>query len=208
MDFRVIVIGGGLSGLSASWMLHRHGVETVLLEARSRLGGRALSIRVDNEPFDMGPSWIWLGQPCVHGLLEHFGIETFEQFCEGDLLHQGVSGKILRNPHLKPMQGSLRIAGGVDRLVQSLVNEIPLDSIRTDHSVAKIESSESDESKHGGVTVFGEGPEGPFSIQGNAVGLALPLRISAKLKFSPPLQRSGIEAMEATPHGWPDMQNF
>lgn len=42
---RVIVIGGGLAGLSAAEALLRRGVEVLLLEARPRLGGRVLTRR-------------------------------------------------------------------------------------------------------------------------------------------------------------------
>ncbi len=38
---RVAVVGGGLAGMNAAFHLARHGCETVLFEAKSRLGGRA-----------------------------------------------------------------------------------------------------------------------------------------------------------------------
>lgn len=44
----VLVVGGGLAGLSAAAWLAEHGVRVVVLEARSRLGGRATAF-VDRE---------------------------------------------------------------------------------------------------------------------------------------------------------------
>src|SRR4051794_22881184 len=42
---RVIVIGGGLAGLSCAYELSLQGVHVTVLEARSRLGGRVVSMR-------------------------------------------------------------------------------------------------------------------------------------------------------------------
>jgi monoamine oxidase len=42
---RVIVVGAGLAGLSAAWELERRGWQTVVLEARQRIGGRCHTLR-------------------------------------------------------------------------------------------------------------------------------------------------------------------
>lgn len=42
---RVIVVGAGLAGLSAAWELERRGWQTVVLEARPRIGGRCHTLR-------------------------------------------------------------------------------------------------------------------------------------------------------------------
>lgn len=48
---KVIVIGGGLAGLSAGYELNRAGYNVVILEARGRSGGRVYTLR---EPFSDG----------------------------------------------------------------------------------------------------------------------------------------------------------
>lgn len=52
----VIVIGGGLGGLSAAIHLRLAGREVLLLEANERVGGRANIIERDGFTFDTGPS--------------------------------------------------------------------------------------------------------------------------------------------------------
>jgi monoamine oxidase len=52
---RVVVVGAGLSGLTCAYRLARDGVDTVVLEARDRVGGRAWRVPLDGGlEFDAG----------------------------------------------------------------------------------------------------------------------------------------------------------
>jgi monoamine oxidase len=42
----VVVIGGGLSGLSSALYFAKHGIDCVVLEARDRVGGRTVRGRL------------------------------------------------------------------------------------------------------------------------------------------------------------------
>jgi monoamine oxidase len=55
---RVIIVGAGWAGLTLANALRNAGVEHVLLEARSRIGGRAHTVDVGGVPIDLGCSWI------------------------------------------------------------------------------------------------------------------------------------------------------
>lgn len=55
---RVVVIGAGFAGLAAANALANAGVETIVLEGRDRLGGRAWTADVGGVPADLGCSWI------------------------------------------------------------------------------------------------------------------------------------------------------
>lgn len=52
----VVIIGGGLGGLSAAIYLRLRGYEVLLLEANERVGGRANQIRREGFCFDTGPT--------------------------------------------------------------------------------------------------------------------------------------------------------
>ncbi len=54
----VIVIGAGLAGLACAHTLTRAGEEVVILEARSRAGGRCVTDHSLGVPVDLGASWI------------------------------------------------------------------------------------------------------------------------------------------------------
>jgi polyamine oxidase len=55
---RVIIVGAGWAGLTLANALRNAGVEYVLLEGRSRIGGRARTVDVGGVPIDLGCSWI------------------------------------------------------------------------------------------------------------------------------------------------------
>lgn len=54
----VIVIGGGISGVAAARVLHDSFFQVILLESRSRIGGRVHTDYSFGFPVDMGASWL------------------------------------------------------------------------------------------------------------------------------------------------------
>lgn len=58
-DYRVVVVGGGAAGIGAARSLVSAGVKTLVVEARDRLGGRALTVSSDiGVPIDLGCGWL------------------------------------------------------------------------------------------------------------------------------------------------------
>jgi monoamine oxidase len=75
---KVIVVGAGLSGLVSGMRLQEAGHEVVILEARSRVGGRVLTVREgfeDGQYADVGAMILYEGQPNIIELCKHFGLE-------------------------------------------------------------------------------------------------------------------------------------
>lgn len=54
---KVIVIGGGISGLAVAALLGKQGFKVTLLEKNSQIGGLARIYKEKGFTFDMGPSW-------------------------------------------------------------------------------------------------------------------------------------------------------
>lgn len=63
---RVVVIGGGIGGLSASGLLARDGYDVTVLEALPNTGGRAGTWEKDGFRFDTGPSWYLMPEVFDH----------------------------------------------------------------------------------------------------------------------------------------------
>jgi monoamine oxidase len=56
---QVIIIGAGISGLAAARELNSQGINNLVLEGRSRVGGRVYTDQsLNNLPLDVGASWI------------------------------------------------------------------------------------------------------------------------------------------------------
>jgi oxygen-dependent protoporphyrinogen oxidase len=72
---RVVVIGGGITGLAAAWSLGRAGVPTLLLEASGRLGGKIRTEVTDGFVIDHGPDSFITYKPGVIRLARSLGLE-------------------------------------------------------------------------------------------------------------------------------------
>lgn len=60
-DIDVVIVGGGAAGIGAARRLAASGLSVVLIEATSRLGGRAWTHEVSGLPLDLGCGWLHSG---------------------------------------------------------------------------------------------------------------------------------------------------
>ena len=70
----VVIIGGGISGLSAAYELERRRVPFTLLEASSRLGGLIKTEHVDGFTVEAGPESVLAQKPAAVQLCEELGL--------------------------------------------------------------------------------------------------------------------------------------
>nr|XP_027230105.1 probable flavin-containing monoamine oxidase A [Penaeus vannamei] len=110
----VIVVGGGVAGLSAAHKLKKAGLKIAVLEAQDRVGGRTLTQPVDigqgkTELFDLGGQWVGTSQKHVMNILRELGLETYPQYTTGTKVMQLGSDSKIRtyNSDIPPL-GSIR----------------------------------------------------------------------------------------------------
>uniref|UniRef100_A0A670YUE2 Amine oxidase n=1 Tax=Pseudonaja textilis TaxID=8673 RepID=A0A670YUE2_PSETE len=89
----VIVIGGGISGLSAAKLLYDSGLDVVVLEAQDRVGGRTYTVRNKHVKYvDLGGAYVGPTQNRVLRLSKELGLETYK-VNEVEHLIDHVNGK-------------------------------------------------------------------------------------------------------------------
>jgi monoamine oxidase len=191
MNNPVIIVGAGLSGLYAASLLTKEGIECKILEARDRIGGRALSAAVPNRPdlgqFDLGPTWFWPQyENRIAALVKELNLETFVQNNEGDMLVERFQ---IKPPERCALQENTdergtRLTGGVQSLIDALAETLPPAIIELETRAKGIYLDAS-----GKATVEVEKAEGKTeTIPAAAVILALPPRLVAHhIEFSPSL---------------------
>lgn len=190
MQTRTLIIGGGLAGLGLAERLARQDDDFLLVEARSRLGGRVLTERAGDGDFDLGPAWFWAGQPRIAALIDHLKLQPFEQYHTGALSFEDAEGKVDRGQSFGAMQDSYRLRGGAAALTDALAARLPTARVLRSTQVVGLAH------QNGGIAATTQAGQ---TIRARQVVLAVPPRIASAIAFHPALPETAHDAMEAIP---------
>lgn len=103
MDADVIVIGAGYAGLSAADHLIQNGLRPLLLEARSRVGGRTHTVTAFADHWvDLGGQWIGPGQDHIYRIAERFGRTVWPMYSRGRQVLE-IAGRVKKYRGLIPL---------------------------------------------------------------------------------------------------------
>jgi monoamine oxidase len=200
-DRPVVIVGGGIAGLTLGFRLHQAGMAFRLLEARPRLGGRILSADetglVSHDGFDLGPSWFWPEmQPAFSRLVKSLGLTSFSQYDKGDtLLQRTSSGPPERRRSLSPAPPSARLTGGTASIVAALEGVLPAGSLEVGACVTAAQLNDK------GVELSYLDAAGTArTCRSPLVVFALPPRLlQATISFTPAIDETSARRWRDTP---------
>ena len=89
---KVIIIGAGFAGLAAAYKLHQRKIDFVILEARSRIGGRVFSHTIDEQEklvVELGGEWVGNSHKRMIELCDEFKLTLFDNYLNTRLIYKG-----------------------------------------------------------------------------------------------------------------------
>ena len=190
-EFDVVIVGAGLSGLTAATRLSQAGKSVCIAEARQRIGGRIHTVSGN----DLGPTWFWGHQQNIINFLNEHNLKHFIQFEDGLSLFEQIGSppQQFRPTWQQPI--SYRVEGGMMALINVLVKQLPPHSIRLDHVVKSIKQE-----NDGNITiaVLTDGQEIVWSAKD--VVVTLPPHLAATtISYQPSLPVDLKKVMHQTP---------
>ena len=178
---RIVIIGGGLSGLTLAYLLSKKNLNFIILEASSRLGGRIQTITGENgTPLELGATWFSSIHSDLLSLLKELGLEKYPQFSRGKSLFQTKSFEPPQEFYIpEAEEPSYRIVGGTQRLIDTLAGKLSNEQIHLNTAVCAIKQVENEiqiETQKGNV------------FQADKVIICLPPQlVSGTIEFTPVL---------------------
>ncbi|MEM6745112.1 MAG: FAD-dependent oxidoreductase, partial [Pseudomonadota bacterium] len=191
----LLIVGAGLSGLAAAAAAQRAGLDWRALEARDRVGGRALSQPgpEGRAVHDLGPAWIWPHDRRAQTLARRLGLGLFDQHAEGRLVFEDRDGAIRRDLDMAPMAGALRVDGGLGGLAEAASRDLPAERIALGAPVAGLRLAAD--------RVRATTRDGRPLVEARRAIVALPPRLAARLDWRPALPDATLAALQGAP-GW------
>lgn len=140
MKEQIIIIGGGLSGLTLAYLLSKKNKEAIILEASPRLGGRIQTIKGALEtPLELGATWFSDMHPHLLSLIDELGLETYHQFSKGTSLFQTKSFEPPQTFFVPESENpSYRLKGGTQSLIDTLAEKLPTKNINLNTKVTGV----------------------------------------------------------------------
>jgi monoamine oxidase len=110
-----VVVGAGISGLSAARALAGAGASVAVLEARDRVGGKIHTVALAGIPVDLGAHWVGPGQHRIAALVREVGVRQEPQHVDGEHVLM-LGGRPHRYRGSTPLMRPLGVAEGLSRV--------------------------------------------------------------------------------------------
>lgn len=178
---KVIIIGGGLSGLTLAYLLQKKNVNTTILEASPRLGGRIQTVKGRMQtPLELGATWFVDKHENFSSLIYELGLQKFPQYSKGITLFQTKSFEPPQQFLVPEAEyPSYRIVGGTQSIVDALAKRLNDQDTRLSAKVIAVRATENG--------VIAETADG-ITVQADRAVVCIPPQLAAtQIEFSPAL---------------------
>lgn len=141
---KILIIGGGLTGLTIAYLLQKNNIKATVLEARDRLGGRIHTFKnKEGTTVELGATWLGQKHFTLHKLLAELNLEVVEQFLSDRAVYDPST---LQKPQIVSLppnpEPSYRIVGGSSALIQNLAKHLDTGQVLTNITVNAIHLNE------------------------------------------------------------------
>ncbi|HEX8036147.1 MAG TPA: flavin monoamine oxidase family protein [Ktedonobacterales bacterium] len=139
LSTEVVVVGAGLAGLMAARTLVASSIETLVIEARDRVGGRVYTRpAADGTPLDLGGQWLGPTQRRLAALARDLGITTYKTYDTGNNI-QYRDGQCHIYSGAIPTTDAIASADVIEAMLtlNMMAMQVPLDSPWTAPSAAE-----------------------------------------------------------------------
>ncbi|WP_216829659.1 flavin monoamine oxidase family protein [Alkalihalobacterium elongatum] len=129
----VVIVGAGLSGLTAAIELKKQNISFAILEARPRVGGRIFSLMEKGFGLDLGAQWISVHHERIKQLITEFNLETISTNQKGKTIYE-QRGRVKEVNGIFPPVSRLalmdlfKIKRKINLLIKQLPSHAPWDS--------------------------------------------------------------------------------
>ncbi len=194
MHKQVIIIGGGLSGLTLAYLLERKGFEPTIIEASSRLGGRIHTVEGKlGTPLELGATWFTDQHHELLDLLQELGLNKYPQYTKGASLFQTNLFEPPQSFSIPESEApSYRIAGGTQTLIDTLKSKLTRTKIILNTPITQV-------SLHNSNILLVEAGNATFNC--NKVIVCLPPQLASSIDFASSLP-SELKALFPTVQTW------
>lgn len=190
----IIIIGGGLSGLTLAYLLSQRSIKTTVLEASDRLGGRIQTVKgVLETPLELGATWFSTMHTNMICFLDELGLHKYPQFSEGISLFQTKSFEPPQKFFVPQAQTpSYRLVGGTLMLIDTLTAKLPHGTISLNTKVTGVKNSE---------TCILVETDGGKTFCADKVVICIPPQLTSHISFLPSLP-SALSDLLPTVQTW------
>ena len=193
VEYDVIIIGAGLSGLSLAYFLREKNYKIKILEGRTRSGGRIYTTFEKGTAMEMGATWLSPQHTELQKLLKELKLEIFEQELGKTAIYEPIS----TSPHQvvalpANQEPSYRIKGGTFSLIEALEKRISTADLEYGTTVTGIQEEAN--------TLLVKTSKGEIKAK-KVVSTLPPFLFQNKIMVSPPLPQTLVDVANKT-HTW------